>query len=344
MFAAPGNFARGFLFHFLFRKSDFPNPKPFDLQLFFFCHQNVRAMTKTLTTILAIFTSLTLIAQAPDKDKIKELCGCFDVKFQFAETFSPDKNYKYHDRETISGGTELVYVIEESDKHVVMQHLLVITDSIIVKHWREEWTYENPERWIYEGNNVWKKTLLKPEEVKGKWTQTVWEVSDAPRYQGHSQWVHLDGKWTWQNTAYAPLPRREYTTRNDYNILLRTNRIILHEKGYIHDQDNEKIVRENGKDQLLVAEKGWNTYDRVDDNECKAGLAYWEKTKDYWTSVRQAWNSYLKSHDEVRLKQSIDGKVLHDHLFAQAGQYSKGILKKDEIAKTVDAVLVKFLE
>lgn len=299
---------------------------------------------KTTTTILALLAGLILQAQAPaDRDKVKDLCGCFEVKFQFAETFSPQKGYKYHDRETISGGTELVYVVEESDKRLVMQHLLVITDSIIVKHWREEWTYENTERWIYEGENVWKKTQLKPEEVKGKWTQTVWEVSDAPRYQGHSQWVKLDDKWIWQNTVDAPLPRREYTTRNDYNILRRTNRIIVNDNGYVHDQDNEKIKRENGKDQLLVGEKGWNTYDRVDEKECKAGLAYWEKTKEYWTSVRRAWEDYLKTHDRVQLKQTIDGKVLHDHLFAQAKDYTKGLLKKEDIAKNVNALLTQFL-
>lgn len=301
-------------------------------------------MTKTSTTILALLATVLLNAQAPaDRDKVKELCGCFEVNFQFAETFSPEKGYKYHDRENISGGTELVYVVEETDKKLVMQHLLIITDSIIIKHWREEWSYENPERWVYEGDNVWKKTYLKPEEVKGKWTQTVWEVSDAPRYQGHSQWVNLDGKWIWQNTADAPLPRREYTTRNDYNVLRRTNRIILSEKGYVHDQDNEKIKRENGKDQLLVAEKGWNTYDRVDEKECKAGLYYWEKTKEYWTSVRRAWEDYLKTHDRIQLKQNINGKVLHDHLFVQATQYTKGQLKKEDIAKTVTALLSEYL-
>ncbi|MCR6721841.1 MAG: hypothetical protein NVV59_16485 [Chitinophagaceae bacterium] len=301
-------------------------------------------MTKTSATILALLATVLLNAQAPtDRDKVKELCGCFDVNFQFAETFSPQQGYKYHDRENISGGTELVYVVEETDKKLVMQHLLIITDSIIIKHWREEWSYENPERWIYEGNNVWKKTYLKPEEVKGKWTQTVWEVSDAPRYQGHSQWVSLDGKWIWQNTADAPLPRREYTSRNDYNILRRTNRIMLTDKGYVHDQDNEKIKRENGKDELLVAEKGWNTYNRVEEKECKAGLAYWEKTKEYWTAVRLAWEEYLKTHDRIQLKQNINGKVLHDHLFVQAAQYTKGQLKKDDIAKTVTALLSEYL-
>ncbi|MFN4315704.1 MAG: DUF6607 family protein [Chitinophagaceae bacterium] len=299
---------------------------------------------KTTTTILALLVGLALNAQQPaNREQVANICGCFDVTFQFAETFAPKKDYKFHDRETISGGTELVFALEETDKRIVMQHLLIITDSIIIKHWREEWTFENPERWIYEGNNIWKKTMLKPEEVKGKWTQTVWEVSDAPRYQGYSEWVKLDGQWIWQNTVDAPLPRREYTTRSDYNILRRTNRLIVTDSGYVHDQDNRKIQRTDDGETLLVSEKGWNTYQRIESRYCEVGLAYWKKTSDYWTSVRKAWNEYMSTHDQVQLKKEIGGKVLHDHLFALAGKYSSGALKKEEVLKNIDSLLEQFL-
>lgn len=300
--------------------------------------------TISILSFLLIISWNSAAQQSNDRDKVAQLCGCFDVEFKFAETFSPQKGYKYHDREEISGGTELVLPVEQTNTRIVMQHLLIITDSIIIKHWREEWTYENRERWIYDGNNIWKKTLLPAEEVKGKWTQAVWEVSDAPRYQGHSEWVKLDGKWIWQNTVDAPLPRREYTTRSDYNILRRTNRIIITDSGYVHDQDNEKIQRAEGKDQLLVAEKGWNTYKPFDKKYCEPGIAYWEKTKDYWTSVRHAWETYMENHDRVQLKKTIDGKVLHDHLFALAGQYTKGTLKKEDVSKSIDGLLAQFLE
>lgn len=293
--------------------------------------------------------ALTLVgtvasAQAPrDKQYVDKLCGCFEVEFKYAETFSPKENYKYHEREEISGGTELVFPIENTDRRIVMQHLLVITDSMIVKHWREEWTYENTEQWVYQGDNVWKKVQLKPEEVKGKWTQTVWEVSDAPRYQGSSQWVTVDGKTFWQNTVDAPLPRREYSTRNDYNILKRGNRIIIRDNGYAHEQDNQKIIRANGKDELLVEEKGWNTYVRTEATNCAAGLAYWEKTKAYWTAVRNAWDSYMKEHTVVVLKKEVDGKVMHDHLFALAKEYSTGKLKPADVDARVKKILLQFV-
>jgi hypothetical protein len=105
-----------------------------------------------------LFTAITATAQQQNgKKNVDALCGCFSVEFKYAETFAPDPNYKYHEREYISGGTELSLPIEVSDKKIVIQHLLVITDSMIVKHWREEWTYENPELWVYQGDKTWKK-------------------------------------------------------------------------------------------------------------------------------------------------------------------------------------------
>ncbi len=299
---------------------------------------------KRLIIPAALLLSLTAMAQAPkDKPNVDKLCGCFEVEFKYAETFSPDKNYKYHDREEISGGTELTFPIEVSDKKIVMQHLLVITDSMIIKHWREEWTYENPVIWRYKGDKVWEKETLKPADVKGKWTQTVWEVSDEPRYQGVSEWVTTNGKTFWENTTDAPLPRREYSTRNDYNILRRTNRLVLTKDGYVHEQDNQKIVRANGADKLLAEEKGINSYKRLEDSECAAARAYWDKTKTYWNKVRATWDAYVAANNKIALKTEVDGKVLHDHLFALAKEYSGKKVSDSEIDGRIKTTIFKFI-
>ena len=152
------------------------------------------------------------------------------------------------------------------------------------------------------------------EQVKGKWTQTVWEVADEPRYQGFSQFVNLDGKIIWQNTTDAPLPRREYSVRSDYNILKRTNRMNITDNGYVHEQDNQKIIRSNGTDKLLVEEKGLNTYKKIDEKECAAAKDYWEKNKEYWGKVRKIWADYISTHDTISLKNKIDNKFLHEYL------------------------------
>lgn len=298
---------------------------------------------KIITGFASLILAATINAQAPaTKKNVEGLCGCFDVEFKYAETFSPDKEYKFHDREKISAGTELVFAIETSDKKIVMQHLLVITDSMVIKHWREDWAYENPVAWQFQGDNTWKKQLLKPQQVKGKWAQSVWEVSDAPRYQGASDWVTTDGTTFWQNTTDAPLPRREYSVRSDYNVLRRTNRIALTDKGYVHEQDNKKIIRKNGIDKLLVEEKGMNTYTRIDDSKCAPAKAYWEKTKDYWAKVRMAWERYLATHSTMELKTKVDDKVLHDYLFALAKDFTTGKLKVEHIDDSIEATLQKF--
>lgn len=276
------------------------------------------------------------------KKQVENLCGCFEVSFKYAETFSPDRNYKFHEREDISGVTELALPLEVSDKKVVIQHLLIVSPTTIVKHWREEWSYENPVIWEYTGDKTWVKKTLPASAVKGKWTQTVWEVSDEPRYQGLSQFVNLDGKTTWQSTADAPLPRREYTTRSDYNILKRTNRLNITDSGYVHEQDNQKIVRENGTDKLLVEEKGQNIYVRIPETECSAAREYWEKNKEYWTMVRTVWNDYVNAHDKIQLKTKVEGKMLNEYLNNLAKEYSEKKLTSAEAGTKIKSEIGKF--
>lgn len=293
--------------------------------------------------VAVIFMTVSVQAQAPkDKTNVEKLCGCFEVEFKYAETFSPDPNYKFHDRDEISGGTEFIFPAEISDKKIVMQHLLVISDSMIIKHWREDWSYEDPTIWKYKGDKVWVKEQLKPEEVKGKWTQSVWEVSDAPRYQGAGEWINTDGKTFWENTTDAPLPRREYSVRDDYNILRRTNRLILTNDGWAHDQNNQKIIRKDGNDKLLVEEKGINTYKRVDDSQCASAKAYWEKNKTFWTKVRQTWEDYTATHSTIELKTQVNGKALHDYLFDMAKDYGQGKIKPADIDTKIKASIESF--
>lgn len=302
-------------------------------------------MYKLYALFLLLFSSILSIAQpVPGKATVEKLCGCFQVDFKYAETFSPDPSYHYHDREETGGTAELALPIEVSDKKIVIQHLLVVGPSTVVKHWHEEWTFENPVTWVYKGNRTWVKKQLTPDEVKGKWTQSVWEVADEPRYQGQSPFVWLDGKIIWQHTTDAPLPRREYSVRNDYNILRRTNRLNITDSGYVHEQDNAKIIRANGADKLLVEEKGLNTYRRIDTKECAAAAAYWEKNKDFWTRVRHFWDEYMATHDSVTLQQKIEGKFLHEYLISMAADFAGGKITQKDLDEKISGTINQFLQ
>ena len=298
---------------------------------------------KKLTGLVIIALAMnSTLAQTPNKN-INNLCGCFEVEFKYAETFSPDPTYKFHEREIINGGLELVFPVEANDRKIVLQHLLVITDEMIIKHWREDWTYESPVIWKYQGNKTWKKEIQKPEAVKGKWTQSIWEVSDEPRYQGTSEWINSNGQNFWLNTTDAPLPRREYSVRNDYSLLNRTNRLIINDSGYIHSQDNRKIIRENGIDKLLVEEKGINSYVKKDPSACAAAKLWWEKNKIYWEKVRQIWEEKIANIPTIKMESKVNDKVLHEYLMAQAKDYTEGKILTAELDVKIKAYIDLFL-
>ncbi len=300
-------------------------------------------MRRRLLSGIAIAVTLASQAQVNNRQQIDKLCGCFEVDFKYAETFSPDGQYKFHEREEIGGTAELALPIEVSDKKVVIQHLLVVSPTMIVKHWREEWEYEATVIWKYIGERTWVKEQIPADKVKGKWVQTVWEVADEPRYQGWSAFVELDGHTVWQNTTDAPLPRREYSVRSDYNILRRTNRLTLTDSGYLHEQDNRKILRKDGMDKLLVEEKGWNTYKKIEEKECFLALAYWEKNKSYWSQVRSVWADILNARNRVTLQNKVDGKMLHEYLIALGKEALEKGYTEEEVRRKITAEIAKFL-
>jgi hypothetical protein len=280
---------------------------------------------RTFTIILITFLgSYSVSAQKKADMKYPDaLCGCYSVNFKYAETFSPDDAYKFHDREEMNA-TELALPIEKSDGKLVIQHLLVMNDTIIIKHWREEWVYEPTSYYRYMGNRVWQKKELAAADVKGKWLQTVWEVSDEPRYQGISAWITNDGKTYWESTADAPLPRREYTIRNDYNLLRRRNRITITADGYMHEQDNDKIIRTDKGDKLLAQEKGYNTYYKMDDAECAAAKKWWTANESFWKSVRAEWTKTLAAKPTVSIKEKVGEKMLNEHLTSMWKEWRAG--------------------
>lgn len=245
---------------------------------------------------------------------IKGQCGCHDVSFLYAETFAPEKSYVFKDRYSAKG-TEWVFVDEESGPagrptKLVIQHLLVLGDTIVIKHWREDWSYQPTSLLKFDQNATWKREKLMSAQARGQWTQKVFEVDDSPRYEGSATWIHADGRHYWESTADSPLPRREYTKRSDYNVLRRTNHHEIRPDGYVHEQDNDKIIRSEAGDQVLVSEKGLNTYKRTDERKCQAAKDWWAKNRAYWADVRAVWDEVLANRDAVAIKGQVKGQVL----------------------------------
>lgn len=276
-----------------------------------------------------------------DKEAIKKMCGCYEVNFDFAETFEYSKDSAYtpskvkHDR-----GLEWVELVEDTNDKIAMQHLLIVgrpDKQSVIKHWRQDWLFENTVLYMYNMDNNWDYIELPKEQVKGQWTQKVFQVDDSPRYEGSATWVHVDGKSFWENTTDAPLPRREYTKRNDYNVTVRTNKHAITKDGWIHDQDNDKVIREKGKEDVILAqEKGLNTYKKVDDSKCKAAIEYWSKNMKDWAVVRAKWEDVFAKQTDLKLKRKVDGKPLYKHLFSDNFKFSN-----ENISKLIEQYLIK---
>ena len=227
-------------------------------------------------------------------------------------------------------------IVDEKNK-ISIQHLLIVGSKqfpTIVKHWRQDWLYQNTDLYIYDKNDKWSFVNIDKKDVKGQWTQKVYQVDDSPRYEGTSSWVHIDGKSYWENTAPAPLPRREFSKRSDYNVTLRGNRHEVTDSGWVHDQDNKKIQKDDGSQFVLAHEKGYSTYTRVPDEDCKAAVEWWEKNSNKWKMVRDKWNSIYGLNQDLALKPTVDDKKLYSYLF------SPEVVEKGDIESTIDMFLM----
>lgn len=279
-----------------------------------------------LATIVSLLISGIIVSQTSKKENdltaIKSMCGCYEVSFNFAETFnySSDSLYK-PSKVKISKGLEWAQLVVDEEDKISIQHILQVgnpAEPHIVKHWRQDWEYENQDFYMYDGDNNWKYVQKPKEDITGQWSQKVFQVDDSPRYEGSASWVHVDGKSFWENTTPAPLPRREYTTRSDYNVTIRGNRQEITKTGWVHDQDNTKVIREIGKDDIVLAkEKGYNVYKRVDDKRCAVAANWWKEHGNKWALVRKKWNEVFARNKDLSLEQKVENKALYKHLFAE---------------------------
>ena len=276
-----------------------------------------------------------------EKALIKSMAGCYKVTFDFAETFAPDSNYKYHDRKH-EWAIEYVFIVEETDKKIALQHLLLVGGDMVIKHWRQDWIYENTSLLMFDKDNNWKKVTIDPKTAKGTWTQKVYSVDDSPRYEGFGTWNHVDGRNFWESTTDAPLPRREYTVRSDYNVLVRHSKMEITKDGWMLEQDNDKVIRTESGDKLLCSEKGYERFAHDATANCKTGEGWWNKHKNFWNDVRVVWAEVYAQPSGLNLKAKVDDSSLYEKLFAADDTFSKAEkydskAAKVEIKKIIDS-------
>ncbi|MBV03216.1 MAG: hypothetical protein CML45_02355 [Rhodobacteraceae bacterium] len=282
-----------------------------------------------------------------EKDRLAILSmeGRYRVYFDFMETMGFVKDY-VPTQPYQSWATEYVKIIENQKDFISLQHITVMyfkqadgqtSEPMVMKHWRQDWKYEDSEINTYVGNNTWVYNKISRKEKIDSWSQSVYQVDDTPRYQGYGNWVHLPNFSSWEsNETWRPLPRREYSTRDDYDVMIGKNTQTITPTGWVHEQNNKKVISTKNKT-VLAKEIGIARYERIKDFDWQVGLDYWDETSDFWKKVRSIIDNKLDNSSTFKLKSPINGEPLWSKLFMMADQHINGeIIQDKDIEKVIN--------
>lgn len=283
-----------------------------------------------------------------DRQTILAMAGDFKVTFDMQESTPWMEGYTPLERK-VSGGYESVRVIEDTGNRIVLQHLLVTGDDAnpyVVKHWRQDWQYAPEKILTFTGGDTWEWTAV-PENMRaGRWSQTVYQVDDSPRYAGWGQWETTHGVKRWRsNWTARPLARRDAIRNPVYDRYVGINRHQLTPNGWIHWQDNTKMMpAKDGSGQLVpvVQEYVLNTYERFDGYNVAAAESYWDKTAAYWQAVRAKWDEVAEAGGGIRIAQEASiGTTIADELLILADKIKAGKESPEAAAEQALALIAE---
>ena len=270
-----------------------------------------------------------LSAKERDRRAILAMAGAYRVTFDFLEVVRFDPALK-PDAPYQSWATEYVFVAEDRPDFIALQHILLMRiagkeqEPIVQRHWRQEWRYGAKELLAYEGENTWR---VKAVQGDG-WTQAVLQVDDSPRYAARGRWEHSETQSTWlSDETWRPLPRREFSVRKDYQVLVGTNRHTITPLGWVQEENNLKMVLAGKRS--LAREYGVARYERIRDFDFEPARRYFEVTEPFWSEVRAAWRELAEGKGRFTLRAQPDQGNLFVPFFQYAG-------KLEEEAKPFD--------
>jgi hypothetical protein len=273
-----------------------------------------------------------------DRRAILAMAGSYRVTFDFLEVtpFSTDAK---RERPYQSWGTERVYVDRDDGRFISLSHILAmravqkdgtLSEPMVTKHWRQDWRYEPADLVEYLGREQWQRHSLKRKDVTGQWSQTVYQVDESPRYGGLGKWQHSASLSSWiSGDTWRPLPRREWSTRKDYHVLIGTNRHTIIPTGWIQEENNLKGVLDDQRalaadKPYLAREYGVARYERLQAPDFGAADEYYERTKKFWDDVRDAWADSFRKQPTITLRAPVDQAGLFVPLFEHAEKLAAG--------------------
>lgn len=281
-----------------------------------------------------------------DRQSILSMAGDYRVTFDFIETVSFRDDYVLAPQK-ISGGREVVRVIEDRGDFISLQHILVAShggETFPIKHWRQDWQYEPERVLVFAGANTWEWRDVPDAERQGKWSQTVFQVDDTPRYGAVAAWQYEFGVPSWSPPhEWRPLPRRDMTTRDDYHAINAVNRHVITPSGWVHEQDNDKIILATGQPELLVREIGVNAYVRDSDFDVSVATDYWAATEAFWAGIREEWAAIASERDRFGLTIQGETEALYVPLLELADEVAEGRIAPEDADTKGRAILRSFV-
>src|SRR5688500_8439634 len=266
-----------------------------------------------------------------DRRAILAMAGPYRVSFDFLEVVRYDPSLK-QDAPYQSWGTEYVFVSEDRPELIALQHVLVMrmrledgktSEPMVVRHWRQEWRYQPEFLLAYEGAQTWARQAVPAEARRGAWSQSVLQVDDSPRYAASGRWQHAGGVSTWiSEETWRPLPRREFSVRKDYDVLVGTNRHTITPQGWVQEENNLKVVQQSGK--FLAREYGVARYERIRDYDFSPGETYYKRTEPFWAEVRAAWRELEQGRGRFSVRAPVDQGQLFIPFFDYAQRLAEG--------------------
>lgn len=299
-----------------------------------------------------------LSVKEKDRRAILAMAGPYRTSFEFLETvlYAPtlDRARPYQ-----SWGTEYIYVIDDREDFISLQHIIVmfaqgengeLMGPFVQKHWRQDWQYEKADLLVYAGNSVWKHAAVPEAARKGTWAQSVFQVDDSPRYEAIGRWQHEANFSSWlSDTTWRPLPRRETTVRSDYQVLEGSNRHTILHNGWVQEEENYKVALDAAGNKTatpyLAKELGVNRYERITGFDFSTGDSYWQQTAPFWADVRAEWAAAFAAQPAMTIVEEVEGLPLFAALFEQAETLTANDGYESASARTViKAILDRYID
>ncbi len=290
-----------------------------------------------------------------DRRAILAMAGPYRTSFDFIETVGFSEDYRPA-RPYQSWGTEYVYVVADEPDFISLQHIMVmrvqgddgeISEPLVMKHWRQDWHYQARRLHTFRGDRTWAARELPDEGTAGRWLQAVYQVDDSPRYMAMGRWEHLDNysSWTSEET-WRPLPRRESSVRDDYDVLSGTNRHTITPTGWVQEEYNSKVVLDEAghPERILARETGLARYERIAGFDWSAGDAYWQRTAPFWSVVRETWDGLFENNPQLVFNEAANDVPLFALMFQLAESTIADGFDREATRALVSSALQDYLQ